>query len=200
MPDPEQHRSASKSRCYAIVLVLIAFCTPVAGLPAVAFAETGFASYVTPFPAKERYRLIVLGDSLAGGVATALAADLSPLGVEVTNKAANGLGLARNDTNEWDKAVETLPATDEFQIAVVLFGADDRMAIRGPKLRLDFATAGWKQDYARRVDGLLKALHNRKAAVYWLGLPVMRGDAASNAAQMMNGIFLERVRLSSASY
>jgi len=165
-----------------------------------ATAETGFASYLTPFPPKDRYKLMVFGDSFGAGLAQALGADLGPQNIDVVNKALPFLGLARSDGNEWDKAVDSTTPADEFQVAVVMFGADDRLAIRGPKQRLDFGTPGWKQDYTRRVDALLKALHRRKAAVYWLGLPIMRGDNASNAAQMMNTIFVERVRLSGAKY
>jgi uncharacterized protein len=92
-----------------------------------------------------------------------------------------------------------LPSED-FQIAVVVFGADDRVAIKGPKLKLDLGTPGWKQDYARRIEGLLKALRSKKAAVYWLGLPPMRGAQSNDAAQMINSIFVERVRLSGAKF
>ena len=183
-----------------LCLALLASAALLGSVAAPARAETGFASYITPFPAKEHYRLVVLGDSYGAGLAGALATDLTAQGIEVINKSFNWLGLARSDGNEWDKVVDGFGPADEFQIAVVVFGADDRLAIKGSKLRLDFATAGWKQDYTRRVDALLKSLHNRKAAIYWLGLPPMRGDAATNAAQMMNGIFLERVRLSGAKF
>ena len=165
-----------------------------------AHAEQGYASYLTPFPPKDRYKLLVFGDSFGAGLATALATDLAPQSIDVVNKALPWLGLARSDGNEWDKLVDATAPSDEFQIAVVMFGADDRLAIKGPKLRLDFGTPGWKQDYTRRVDALLKSQRARKAAVYWLGLPPMRGDNASTAAQLMNTIFVERVRLSGAKY
>ncbi len=165
-----------------------------------AHAETGFASYLTPFPPKERYKLVVFGDSFGAGLATALAADLAPQNIDVVNKSLPWLGLARSDGNEWDKVIDATAPADEFQIAVVMFGADDRLAIKGPKLRLEFGSPNWTLDYTRRIDAVLKALHNRKAAIYWLGLPVMRGDNASNAAQMLNTLFVERVRLSGAKY
>jgi len=162
--------------------------------------ESGFASFITPFPTTDRYRLFLLGDSLASGLAPALTADLAPQSIEVINKAAPGLGLARNDGIDWDKSIESLPATEAFQIAVVLFGADDRGPIRLAKQRLDFGTPGWKLEYERRVDTLLKALHGRNVAVYWLGLPIMRGEPALAAAQAVNGVFLERVRLGGGKY
>ena len=162
-------------------------------------ADAGFSSYVTPFPPSDRHKLFVFGDSLAAGLAAPLTADLAASNVDVVSKAIGTPGLSRTDS-EWEKIVEALPLSDDFQIAVVLVGADDRGPIRLPKQRLDFGTPAWKQDYERRIDGLLKALHSRKAAVYWVGLPIMRSEAATSAAQLMNGMFLERARLSSTKF
>ena len=185
-------------RRLGLLLALLICWVAAAALPV--RAESNFASYLTPFPPKERYKLTVIGDSFGAGLAAALAADLAPQNIDVVNKALPWLGLARSDGNEWDKVVDATAPADEFQIAVVMFGADDRLAIKGPKLRLDFGTPGWRQDYTRRVDALLKSLRARKAAVYWLGLPPMRGENSSAAAQLMNTIFVERVRLSGAKY
>ena len=172
----------------------------VVGAENAAGAEGGFSSYVTPFPSAEHYRLFIFGDSLAAGLAQPLTASLTPQGVEVVNKTAPGFGLARGDGTEWDKIVGVLPATDVFQIAVIQFGVDDRVWIRAGNKRLDLGSPPWLQEYTRRTDALLKALHGRNVAVYWLGLPIMRTPGAIAAAQVVNGIFAERVRLSGAKY
>ena len=192
------HNGVCGLRPLAAALVLGAVML-VASAPGLRAADTGFSSYVTPFPPNERHKLFVFGDSLAAGLAAPLAADLAASNVDVVNKAIGTPGLSRTDA-EWEKIVEALPLGDDFQIAVVLVGADDRGPIRLPKQRLDFGTPAWKQDYERRIDGLLKALHSRKAAVYWVGLPIMRGEVATNAAQLLNGMFLERARLSSTKF
>jgi len=163
-------------------------------------AEPGYASYITPFPTTDRYRLFLFGDSLATGLIQPLTSDLAPQSIEVVNKTAPGLGLGRNDGNEWDKVIDGLPPTDGFQIAVILFGVDDRGPIRAPKRWLGPGTPEWQQEYARRVDAVLKTLHGRNVAIYWLGLPIMRGPLATAAAQADNTIFLERVRLSGAKF
>ncbi len=166
-----------------VVLAFVLQAVWAVGAAQMAHAKSAFASYLTPFPPKERYKLVVFGNSFGAGLATALAADLAPQKIDVVNKALPWLGLARNDANEWDRAVDATTPADEFQIAVVVFGADDRVAIRGPEQRLEFGTPAWKQDYLRRIDTFLKSLRNRKAAVYWLGLPPMRGENSSNAAR-----------------
>lgn len=172
--------------------------TAVPGLAA--GAESNFASYITPFPATDRYRLYLFGDSLAAGLAQSLTVDLAPQSIEVINKTAPGLGLARSDGMEWDKLIEALPPSDSFQIAVVMFGADDRAAMKLPKQWVAPGTPLWQQEYTRRVDGVLKALRGRNAAIYWLGLPIMRGPLATASVKTLNGLFLERVQLSGAKY
>jgi uncharacterized protein len=179
----------------AALLVCLAMISP-----ASAQTQKSYSSYVTPFPPAEHYRLLVLGDSLAAGLARPLTADLAPQSIEVVNKTAAGLGLARNDGNDWDKAIDALPASETYQIAVIQFGADDRQPIRTPKRWLGPGTPEWQQEYSRRVDALLKSLHSRNVAVYWLGLPIMRGPLANAAAQAGNSTFVERVRLGGAKF
>ena len=175
-------------------------CTALAGMAGAEAAESGFSSYVTPFPPSDRYRLYLFGDSLAAGLAQPLAADLAPQGLEIINKTAPGFGLARGDGNDWDKSIEAMPQTEIFQIAVIQFGVDDRVAMRSANKRLDLGSPAWLQEYERRVDAMLKALHGRNVAVYWLGLPIMRTPGAIAAAQTVNRIFAERVRLSGAKF
>jgi hypothetical protein len=163
-------------------------------------AENGFAGYLTPFPPTDRYRLFLFGDSLAVGLTAPLTTDLGSQGIEVVNKTAPGLGLARNDGTPWDKLINDAPATDDMQIAVVLFGTDDRAPMRGAKRWVAPGTPEWQQEYSSRVDAVLKALHARNVAIYWLGLPIMRGPLATAAAKTENAVFLERVRLSGAKY
>ena len=171
------------------------------GLPQeLAAGEVGFSSYITPFPANEHYRLYVFGDSLASGLAGSLATDLAAQSVEVVNKAEGTPGLSRSDGNEWDKVIAALPPTESYQIAVVVFGADDRGPIRLPKQRLEFGAPAWSQEYTRRIDAVIKVLRDRKTAVYWLGLPIMRAEPASAAAQALNAMFLERARLNGTKY
>ena len=163
-------------------------------------ADSDYSSFISPFATGDRYRLVVIGDSLAAGLVQPLSVSLGPQGVEVVNKTATGLGLARGDGNEWDKVIDTLPATEVFQIAVIQFGVDDRIGMRAGNRQLGLGSDVWLAEYTRRTDALLKALHARNIAVYWLGLPIMRTGPATNAAQIFNGIFAERVRLSGAKY
>jgi len=187
-----------RARSGWLIFVFAALCL---ALPAsAALAQSNYASYLTPFPASDRYRLFIFGDSLAGGLAPSLSAELNSQNFEVVNKSAPGLGITRSDGTEWDKAIDALPPSDQFQVAVVMFGADDRAAMRMPKQWIAPGTPAWQEEYSRRVDAVLKSLHARKVAIYWLGLPIMRGPLATASAKAVNATFLERVRLSGAKY
>ena len=182
-------------------LVAAALMLAMASAPAPArAADTLSSSYVTPFPENDKYRAYLFGDSLAVGLATALVPDLAQQNVEVASRAADGLGIARNDGKTWDQVVGEIPKSDSFQVAVVLVGVDDRVWMRLPKQRFDFGSPGWRQEYERRVDALITALRARNVAVYWVGLPIMRTEGASSAAQMVNSILLSRARLNGLKF
>jgi hypothetical protein len=155
---------------------------------------------VTPFPQGDRYHALLLGDSLGAGIAPALTAVLAKDNVEVAAKVSPGLGLGRNDGTTWDAVIDGSTKADNIQIAVILTGADDRSWIRSGNRRLDFASPNWRQEYEHRADALIKSLRARNISVYWLGLPIMRTDGATAAAQLVNSIYRERTQLNGAKY
>ena len=161
-----------------------------------AFAQSAnslISSYITPFPDNESYKVLVLGGPLADGVF----AGLQPLlaeetAIDVSKQTDPATGLARQETTDWVKLAETKIATEQVDIAVVVFGVEDRVSIRLPTGKLDLGSDDWQQEYGRRVDRLIKSLRKKGAAVYWLGLPVMRPTNANADAQMFNGIYRDK--------
>jgi hypothetical protein len=61
-------------------------------------------------------------------------------------------------------------------------------------------TPEWRDLYAQRVDRFMKALKRKKAAVYWVGLPVMRRPDLNRNIEMMNEIYRERAFLNGFKY
>lgn len=158
-------------------------------------------SFITPFPEGEKYRIYVFGDSFADGVWAGLVPALTQGALaEVTNRGEEIHGLARNDGKTWDAIVNAIPQAEPFQVAVVIFGVNDRINMRVDKKIVAFGTPAWTDEYARRVDLFLKALKRRGVAIYWLGLPIMRGNNASADAEMMNSLFREKVLLSGGRF
>src|SRR5690606_27903228 len=90
---------------------------------------------------------------------------------------------------------------DKVHIAVIMLGVYDRRSIRaanGETYR--FGTQQWRNEYARRVDRLMKGLKAKGIAVYWLGAPSMRSLSADAETQIINEIIRERVYLNGLKY
>ncbi len=147
-------------------------------------------SYVTPFPQGEVYRLHVFGDRLRTGLRSALEGLLADEPrVRVTNAtvAINSLISSR-----WDQTVLEIENGEPrlpIDIAVVILGTGDRGSLReAGRARVPYGSADWKPGYAIRVGRLMTALKKRKAAVYWVGLPIMRGPRTNAHAATINEI------------
>ena len=63
---------------------------------------------------------------------------------------------------------------DTYQIAVVMFGANDAQPIKSGKDWLKVGSEGWREIYGQRVEAFIKKLRAANIAVYWVGLPIMR--------------------------
>ncbi len=157
-------------------------------------------TFVTPFPDNEKYRVVVLGDSLADGVWAGLVQALADdPDVEVIKKSEEGSGLTRTDAT-WDGIVTSLSPAEAPHIAVVVFGIADRKALRIEGAKAEVGSEAWIQEYGRRVDALVKALKRRGAAVYWIGLPIMRGPNTRRDTEIMNNVFRERALLNGTKF
>lgn len=154
-------------------------------------------SHVTPFPEKDVYRTYILGDGMADGIAVGLAdAFRDDKTVEFFKKSKVSSGFTRPDIQDWAGVVKETSAKERFHIAIVMIGAADRRPIptTGDKKRpLLVGSEDWKLEYGRRVDEFLKAFRRSSAAIYWVGLPVMKAQNASEDMQMINALVREKV-------
>jgi hypothetical protein len=178
----------------------LAFC-PAPASPQGTAANDLIESYVTPFPDNESYRILVLGDSLADGVWTSLAQAFGDdPQIEVLKKTDGGNGIARGDGLTWDQIAATLAPTEVPHVAVAVFGVADRRSLRIDGQKLEIGSELWIKEYGRRLDLLLRALKRRGAAVYWIGLPIMRGPNTRRDSEIMNTVFRERSLLNGTKF
>jgi len=158
-------------------------------------------SYINPFPTGDRYRILVIGDSLGDdlwqGLYRAFQEDKN---LEFINRSKATGGLVRSDSNSWESQVIDILKNDSFQIAVMMFGANDDQAIKTGKDWLKVGSEPWRQAYGERVEAIIKKLRAANIAVYWVGLPVMRSPDQSADAEMMNEVFREKAFINSAKY
>lgn len=150
-------------------------------------------SYVTPFPEGDRYRLYVFGDSLGDGIWAGLyRAFQSDDNVEVVKKSKVSTGFVRVDRFDWNEHIRDITSSEKFHIAVVMVGANDMQPIRHDGEWHEVGSEGWREIYGRRIDRFIKTLKESHAALYWVGLPIMRSEKHNAAMQVMNEIFREK--------
>ena len=107
------------------------------------------ASYITPFPTNDSYKVAVFGAAIAEGVFSGLAPELADdTSIEVVNKSRQGSGLARNEQFDWIAAAEEAVASAQIDIAVVVFGIEDRLSIRLATGKLDLGKAAFDEALA----------------------------------------------------
>ena len=158
-------------------------------------------SYIEPFPKGDRYRVLVVGDSLADGLWTGLYRAFQEDGnMEVVNKSKPPSGFVRTDSYDWTKAVDDILKEDTYQIAVVMFGANDDQAIRSGKDSLKRGTDAWAETYSQRVEAFVKKLRAKNMAVYWVGLPIMRSPDQSDDAEALNEVYREKSFINGAKF
>ncbi|MFO7477684.1 MAG: SGNH family hydrolase [Methyloceanibacter sp.] len=157
-------------------------------------------SYINPFPNGDRYRVVVIGDSLGDGLWSGLyRAFEDDATLEFIQKSKASTGFARPESYDWNAQLADLLKNDTFQIAVVMFGAEGQQ-IRSGRDSLKVGSDGWREIYGKRVEAFIKQLRAANIAVYWVGLPVMRSPGQSSDAEAMNDLFREKAFINGAKF
>jgi uncharacterized protein len=164
--------------------------------------ETTGNSYLSPFPEGDTYRIQVVGDAMAEGMLTGIAdAFGTDSRVQLNKKHRPFAGLARSDADDEIKLLEDIASKDAHHITIIMVGMADRQPLRSPSGgQLRFGTDGWRAEYGRRVDRLIKAMKRRNGAVYWVGLPVVGKSELNDDIQVINDIARDRAYLNAAKY
>jgi hypothetical protein len=140
------------------------------------------------------HRLVVFGDSQAQGLAGGLQRVLldNPR-YKVLNRSRPGAALVHSDS-EWMGPIEAFLNKDNAEIAVVMFGANDRLDMRDDDGKyLHFRTDEWRAAYAKRADRILTALSGAGLKIIWCGNPIARSPTYSADMSYINDIFVDEV-------
>lgn len=148
------------------------------------------AGHIDPLPNGRRYRLYVLGDSLAANLADGLVWALRDVrDVQVIKRTRAATGLVRHDVHDWTRSVAELVEDEKVEIAVIAIGGNDRQDIRVGGKRYDRFSASWRKEYRRRVGRFMRALGRKRAAIYWVGLPPVRSRQMTRDYQRLNALY-----------
>lgn len=185
------------------LFVLATFAMALAVAPVARAQDEVFGnSYLTPFPAGEVYKTVIIGDDLAEGLTWGLIEAFQGDGrLSIQPKPLNVNGVMRADFEDKLAQLEENLKTDTPQIAIVMLGVWDRVSLRAPGgKRVPVGTPEWQSAYGARADKVMKLLKKRGLSVYWVGLPNVRRSDANEDAQMMNEVLRERVYLNGLKY
>jgi hypothetical protein len=147
----------------------------------------------TPPPA-EPLQVAVFGDSQAQGIAAGLQRVLlGDTRFHIINRTHAGASLTHAQS-EWFGPVEHFVGHEKADVAIVMFGANDRLDMHDPKLGyLHFRSDAWHDAYAAKVDQILTALAGAHLKIIWCGNPIARSPTYSSDMSYINGIFEQEV-------
>ena len=148
-----------------------------------------------------RQSIVVFGDSqaqgLAGGLSRVLLEDSR---FRALNRTHPGAALVHGES-EWLAPVQRFVAREKADIAVVMFGANDRLDLRDDRgAYLRFRTDAWRDAYAARIGKILSALTDAGLKVIWCGNPIARSPTYSADMGYINTIYEEETRRFGAQF
>ena len=152
-------------------------------------------------PVDDTYRILVIGDALAGGLGAGLSRMAEPEpGFEIVNRFQEISGIARPEVYDWASSLPIIMEGKEFDAVVVLLGANDHQAIRSGDFRYVFNTPEWTSAYKAMTDKLLDVLKAAGVKVFWVSIPPM-GDAKYEAdMQVLAALQKQEVQSKGAIY
>jgi hypothetical protein len=164
-----------------------------------ASAELNFSTvspaYINPFMDRNKFRIFVVGDSIANQLWRGLQREFrEDSEVEVVNRSRAGTGFVISKKINWTKEIASLLALEKIDIAVVSLGVSDRRDIHARGKRYRFRSEKWRQLYIAQVDRFLDQLRNNNVAVYWVGLPNMRSPKFDADMRYLNRLIRGRAQ------
>ncbi|MEA2555231.1 MAG: uncharacterized protein QOI60_562 [Actinomycetota bacterium] len=144
----------------------------------------------TPTPGN-RLRVVVVGDSLAGGLGVYMERVFQPSLVRVSDQGRISTGLARPDYFDWPASMEALVQSYQPDLVIVMLGENDAQSLVNAEGRLEtpIGTPTWRAGYAARVQDLAEVATSGGARLIWVGLPIVRDSGRRGLLQRQNEIF-----------
>jgi hypothetical protein len=110
-------------------------------------------------------------------------------------------GLARPDYFDWPGRIAERLKTGNPAAIVVMLGGNDGQAMSAASEVLVRETEEWVAEYRARAKAMAVAMASKGAAVFWIGLPVMRNRGMHRRAQLMNAAYAQAAAdIESAQY
>lgn len=146
--------------------------------------------------------IVIFGDSQGQGVAVALRRLLQGnAAYKLLNRTKAGTAISQKLDYDWPAAVEDFTAHEKADIAVMVFGGNDRLPERLADARpIPFRTPEWDTRYKERIKAMVTALVKAHIPVIWCGDPIARQAEYSSDMEYLNAMYQEVAPAAGAQY
>jgi hypothetical protein len=134
------------------------------------------------------HSVLLVGDSLAHGLAMAMERDLKAReGVTFSYLAKVSSGLTSPNVLNWEKTARMLIEKETPDLVLIMMGVNDaNNHIRDGKQLHQVGTAEWAEAYEGKIESFLRVVSAGRARVCWIGVPVVREEWLQNRVLMAN--------------
>lgn len=146
------------------------------------------------------FRVLVLGDSqaqgLAGGVQRLFRHDRR---FRVLDRSKIGTGLISR-AYDWTAAVRSFCGAEHADVALIMFGANDRPPVRINGSVDPMLTYSFELSYGERVREIVQSLREANIPVIWVGHPTVRDPKYADDMALLNRIYEDEATAAGAEY
>ncbi|MBX3575631.1 MAG: DUF459 domain-containing protein [Rhizobiaceae bacterium] len=157
--------------------------------------------YIRPHQTDGELQAVVMGDSMADGMYAGLYRIMKDdARLKFVKKTKVNTGIVRSDRYDWNEAARQIAGEKDYDIAILVFGANDLQSIRDGGKTFHFKQPGWETVFNRRIDDIITSLKSENIAAYWIGLPITRKDRYQEDYAYVNGLFREAAERNGIRY
>ena len=150
-------------------------------------SQQGWAAEDTP------QRIMIFGDSQAQGlVGGALRLYRSDRGRKVLDKSKISTGLMPRANYDWPEQARGLAAGEHADVAVALYGANDRPPVRVRGHVDSDLVAKFTDSYGARVADISRSFREAGVPLVWVGHPIVKESVFAEDMALLNEIYAER--------
>ncbi|MCU1391993.1 MAG: hypothetical protein JWM34_421 [Ilumatobacteraceae bacterium] len=140
-------------------------------------------------------RVLLIGDSEAGGLSPFLSKVLATTGVvSMTTDYKSSTGFVRPDYFDWPARLhQTVPVANP-DIVVAVFGGNDGQSFNpndpgaGAAVGKPVDSAEWRAEYAKRIGDIMDFLTADGRTLVWVGVPNAEKDSLTKALTVQNEV------------
>ena len=138
-------------------------------------------------------RVLLVGDSEAGGLSRFLEAALKPAGLtKLTTDYTVSSGFVRSDFFDWPAHLAQVVPTAAADIVVALFGANDGQPFKNmPGTPVD--SAEWRAEYGKRIGAAMDYLRADGRTLIWVGVPNGNSPSLAKTLPVQNSVVAEQI-------